>query len=224
MKTSEVIAMMMKENTGRHMLDSGGYGGRKWEQLASVEMDKLPQATFGEYGYEQSMYHYLSDHLRFNKDLTESYHEYDKQFPDTHYVATLSDWFDEHPEYTVIESQNTYNFETTLDGVFQYWRFEDENGDEHIVVQTHNGADVRGGYSKPFIFDYHNEDYYDFLSGLSNSMLYCDKCDNRWWGNFGNKICGGWESDETNFKPDSLWNSETGSYTCSCGGTIKGGY
>jgi hypothetical protein len=220
MKTSEVIAMMMKENTGRHMLDSGGYGGRKWEQLASVEMDKLPTSEFGQYGYTQSMYHYLSDHLRYNKELTESYHEYDAQFPNTNYFSTLTDWFNEHLEFTVIELNNTYNFETTLDGVFQYWRFEDMNGDEHIAIQTHNGADVRGGYSKPFIFDYKNEDYYEFLGGLQNANVYCDSCSNRWWTDYGN----GWESDDTDYKPETLWNTETGFYTCSCGGNIKGGY
>jgi hypothetical protein len=220
MKTSEVIAMMMQENTGTHPLDSGGSNGRKWQQLAGVDMDKLPEAIFDEYGYKQSMYHYLSDHLRYNKEFTESYHEYDKQFPDTHYVATLSDWFDEHPEYTVIESNNTYNFETTLDGIFQYWRFEDANGDEHIVLQTHNGADARGGYSKPFIFDYRADDYHEFASGLQNANVYCDKCANRWWTDWR----GGWESDDTDFDPMTLWNNETGSYTCTCGGSIKGGY
>jgi len=220
MKTSEVIAMMMQENTGSHPLDSGGSNGRKWQQLAGVDMDKLPEAIFDEYGYKQSMYHYLSDNLRYNKELTESYHEYDARFPDTHHVATLSDWFDEHLEFTVVESNNTYNFENTLDGIFQYWRFEDINGDEHIALQTHNGADARGGYSKPFIFDYKNGDYYEFLSGLDNASVYCDSCHNRWWTDYG----AGWESDETDYKPDTLWNSETGFYACSCGGNIKGAY
>jgi hypothetical protein len=221
MKTSEAVAMMMQENTGRHMLDSGGYGGRRWEQLAGVNMDNLPQSEFGQYGYTQSMYHYLVDSLTLNRDLTTLYHEYDgaDEQSDVSYFVTIVQWLEDVMGYGYQEVINTYNFENTIDGVFQAWRFEDANGDEHIALQTHNGADVRGGYSKPFIFDF-KEDYYAFLSGLSNANVYCDSCDNRWWTDYGN----GWESDDTDYKPETLWNTETGFYTCSCGGNIKGGY
>ena len=222
MNTREAVAMMMQENTGRHMLDSGGYGGRRWEQLAGVDMDKLPQSEFGQYGYTQSMYHYLVDSLTLNRDLTKLYHEYDGADEQSHvnYFVTITQWLEDVMGYDYKEVINTYNFENTIDGVFQAWWFEDANGDEHIALQTHNGADVRGGYSKPFIFDFKNGDYYEFLSGLQNANVYCDSCSNRWWTDYGN----GWESDETDYKPDTLWNTETGFYTCSCGGNIKGGY
>jgi len=222
MNTREAVATMMQENTGRHMLDSGGYGGRRWEQLAGVNMDNLPQSEFGQYGYIQSMYHYLVDSLTLNRDLTALYHEYDgaDEQSDVSYFVTIVQWLEDVMGYGYQEVINTYNFENTIDGVFQAWRFEDANGDEHIALQTHNGADVRGGYSKPFIFDYKNGDYYEFLSGLQNANVYCDSCANRWWTDYAN----GWESDETDFKPDSLWNNETGFYTCTCGGSIKGGY
>ena len=222
MNTREAVAMMMQENTGRHMLDSGGYGGRRWEQLAGVDMGKLPQSEFGQYGYTQSMYHYLVDSLTLNRDLTKLYHEYDGADEQSHvnYFVTITQWLEDVMGYDYKEVINTYNFENTIDGVFQAWWFEDANGDEHIALQTHNGADVRGGYSKPFIFDFKNGDYYEFLSGLQNANVYCDSCSNRWWTDYGN----GWESDETDYKPDTLWNTETGFYTCSCGGNIKGGY
>ena len=222
MNTREAVAMMMQENTGRHMLDSGGYGGRRWEQLAGVNMDNLPQSEFGQYGYTQSMYHYLVDSLTLNRDLTALYHEYDgaDEQSDVSYFVTIVQWLEDVMGYDYKEVINTYNFENTIDGVFQAWWFEDANGDEHIALQTHNGADVRGGYSKPFIFDFKNGDYYEFLSGLQNANVYCDSCSNRWWTDYGN----GWESDETDYKPDTLWNTETGFYTCSCGGNIKGGY
>ena len=222
MNTREAVAMMMQENTGRHMLDSGGYGGRRWEQLAGVNMDNLPTSEFGQYGYTQSMYHYLVDNLTLNRDLTALYHEYDgsDEKSDVNYFVTITEWLEDVMGYDVQEVINTYNFENTIDGVFQAWRFEDANGDEHIALQTHNGADVRGGYSKPFIFDYKNGDYYEFLGGLDNANVYCDSCSNRWWTDYNN----GWESDETDYKPDTLWNNETGFYTCSCGGNIKGGY
>jgi hypothetical protein len=222
MNTREAVAMMMQENTGRHMLDSGFSGGRRWEQLAGVNMDNLPTSEFGQYGYTQSMYHYLVDNLTLNRDLTTLYHEYDgaDERRDVNYFVTITEWLEDVMGYDVEEVINTYNFENTIDGVFQAWRFEDANGDEHIAIQTHNGADVRGGYSKPFIFDYKNGDYYEFLGGLQNANVYCDSCANRWWTDYAN----GWESDETDFKPDSLWNNETGFYTCTCGGSIKGGY
>jgi len=222
MNIREAVAAMMQENTGRHMLDSGGYGGRRWEKLAGVDMDSLPRSKFEQhYGYMQSMYHYLVDHLVLNQELTKLYHEYDgsDENSDRSYWDTIHSWLGDVMNYEVIITLNTYNFENTIDGVFQAWWFKDSEGDDHIAIQTHNGADVRGGYSKPFIFDF-KDDYYEFVGGLDNANVYCDSCDNRWWTDY----AGGWESDETDYNPESLWNNETGFYACSCGGNIKGGY
>lgn len=57
---------------------------------------------------------------------------------------------------------NTYNDENDLSQDFQYFQLEDENGDDVMIVMSHNGCDVRGGYSSPFFarFERHAEDYF----------------------------------------------------------------
>lgn len=219
MNTREKLQEMMKENTGRHMLDSGGYGGRKWEKLAGVDLDATPEAWVEkDWGYSKSMYHYLVGKLVLDKELTASFDEWDKDNEDYYWKSALL-WVDEI-HATIKEEVNSYNFETTIDGVFQAMWLELVDGDEDVIVlQTHNGADVRGGYSKPAVFRFRDDDWWAFLSGLSDAYLFCDSCDNRWWTDYS----GGWESDETKFEPFTNWNEEKMSYTCECGGMIKAG-
>ena len=47
---------------------------------------------------------------------------------------------------------NTYNHESLLSQTIQYTYWEDEDGG-HVLLQIHGGADVRGGYTRPVIFD-----------------------------------------------------------------------
>jgi hypothetical protein len=44
--------------------------------------------------------------------------------------------------------ENTYNYETDLDQVFQYFKLKLADGSEIYIIETHNGCDVRGGYSQ----------------------------------------------------------------------------
>jgi len=49
MKTKEIIYNMLTENTGRHMLDSGGAYGRNWErnQVKTIEdFENEPEETY----------------------------------------------------------------------------------------------------------------------------------------------------------------------------------
>ena len=54
------------------------------------------------------------------------------------------------------EVVNTYNFDTLLDQNVQYIEYTINDGwggtDTYVILQAHNGADARGGYSKPWIF------------------------------------------------------------------------
>ena len=50
-ETKAVIADMLQENTGRHMLDSGGAYGRNWERNQGRDFDSEPygRAEFSEF-------------------------------------------------------------------------------------------------------------------------------------------------------------------------------
>jgi hypothetical protein len=51
---------------------------------------------------------------------------------------------------------NTYNFDTLLDQDIQYVEFQIDDGwgayQTYVILQVHNGADPRGGYTDPVIF------------------------------------------------------------------------
>lgn len=45
MNTAEVIASMLTENTGRHMLDSGGAYGRNWERNHGRDVESFSRCA-----------------------------------------------------------------------------------------------------------------------------------------------------------------------------------
>ena len=56
---------------------------------------------------------------------------------------------------------NTYNWENLLSQVLQYGIIYNRETDEYyIILQIHNGCDVRGGYTKPRIFRLLDYDYF----------------------------------------------------------------
>jgi len=68
-------------------------------------------------------------------------------------------------------TDNTYNYETFLDGVFLYVEFR-YNGRLYIALSTHNGADVRGGYSDFVVY----AGCEDWLWSALEARLFCRMC------------------------------------------------
>lgn len=65
-----------------------------------------------------------------------------------------SSWGAEPPQVV-----NTYNYDNPLDETIQFVEFTPEvsrygliEGERYVLLQTHNGADVRGGYSRPRVY------------------------------------------------------------------------
>ena len=78
--TEEVIAEMMRENCGTHMLDSGGAYGRHWQRNRLTQFEKSPEAsaTFrmrstGEMdtSFSVSTYHFLTRALDYDEEGNE---------------------------------------------------------------------------------------------------------------------------------------------------------
>lgn len=72
------------------------------------------------------------------------------------------------PQY----SENTYNGEENLSQVLQYVVVE-INDAPYIMLQVHGGADVRGGYTRPYIFSMAGEPY---LPNAAAGTLYLKDC------------------------------------------------
>lgn len=151
-RTREVIAEMLTENTGRHMLDSGGAYGRHWEKNAGrtlAEWDTQPRAWADRWGVTVSVYHYLCERLEYVPLLDKQFHDYCAKNPDDG-LLSLAEVFAYNKDSSAY-TWNTYNGEDALSQTLQGVTFSD-GGEVFVLLQIHGGCDVRGGYTAPRAF------------------------------------------------------------------------
>lgn len=165
-KTKELVYKMLTECTGVHMCDSGFYG-RHWErnQKKTIEdFENEPEEHIykeNEYIYRDlSVYHYLSelelDDIcdRFNRIQSQS-DNWDSDFNSDEFVYGVSSEaqqvLEHHNQVIINRSWNTYNYESDLVQTLQGANLT-INNEEYILIQIHNGADVRGGYTDAKLF------------------------------------------------------------------------
>lgn len=168
-ETEQVIAGMMKENTGRHFLDSGGTSGRAWQRNQAREFASEPESVLKwDYDYisvVHNLYHWLVSRLEYSEELTAAFDKFSEEQENTHYLEDMEAWaaeiggrgiYGEGDPITV----NSYNHEELLSQVIQFTyfeledadAFEDATGGSYVLLQIHGGADVRGGYTAPKVF------------------------------------------------------------------------
>jgi len=189
-KTQQVIFEMLTENTGQHILDSGGGGGRHWQQNAKKTLDDFraePYATidpkFGDSSI--SLFHYMNQFLDFDEELTQHFEEFATQLPDEPWLAVIEEWLD----VLSIESEgefysdarwgfNTYNFDQWWVSQTLQGSFFGMNEKQFLIVQVHGGADVRGGYTKPKVFclkSWSGKD--EFVLSAADMCFTCPNCE-----------------------------------------------
>jgi hypothetical protein len=182
-KTADKLAEMFTENTGTHMLDSGGTNGRQWQRLAgmtSADFLARPRLEIDEYGMSRDMWHLLNDCLEYAPHLDAAWQQWDSERPGLYWSESLELWLDElnvpldgqfydDGRWTI----NTYNLDNMINGTFQATKFG-INGTQYIALQIHGGADVRGGYTKPVIFGGDIETLFCSIDTLSVSCSECD--------------------------------------------------
>jgi len=200
MKTaSEHIKEMLKENTGTHFLDSGGDGGRNWQQNQQADFDKQPRITWDIWGNEinetVNIYHFLSDILEVNQ-ITEAVNEFikaNKIHWTGEFIEALEglDTFADEPFigvcgtrvfiHKVSESFNTYNYENNTSQIMQFCTFTCEvspdNYEPYVILQIHGGCDARGGYTQARCFKLKGMitgqvDVYGTIDGVEVSNAY----------------------------------------------------
>lgn len=181
LKTAERLAGQLTENTGTHILDSGGAYGRGWQLRAGMtgrDILDAPNTVIDEYGcIEINSGALLVEHLsvtRMSETLTAQFRDYVDSTPkDMAYynsLGSVEDWLDSVgvEDY---RADNTYNYETFLDNVFQFAEFS--YGDRvYVALSTHNGADVRGGYSDYVIY----AGCTDWLYSALQALVFCRMC------------------------------------------------
>lgn len=182
----EIVEAMLKENTGAHILDSGDLYGRWWQRnqgrnfreepevFVKIEDDGFVNLTF-------NTYHYLRRYLErdsFSVWLEKRLYEY-ADLPENEGMSwwQIIDSFAEilRDEGWATQSFNTYNFDNFLEQVLQgiVISREDEDDVVYVILQIHNGCDVRGGYTVPRVFRV-VQDCGDFLLNMSSAWGACN--------------------------------------------------
>lgn len=189
-KTVHSLVEQFQENTGRHMLDSGDAYGRGWERWAArgdadaltAAMENIPTATVTAYGVSVATIPYLAEILTFDEKADKKFQKWVER--DDKVTGETSPWlvsaeryvnwlFTGDPEKEPDDYGyaggvvNTYNFDCLLDETLQYISFECPvslrglvEGEHYVLLQTHNGCDVRGGYSRPRVYRLEDADHY----------------------------------------------------------------
>lgn len=177
---------MWQENTGIHLLDSGGTSNRKWQRNQKKTLEQLKEPA----GYFERDYHvffntfaFLLDHVFYtddSKQLTEAFRAWvDEQPKDEAYYNSAYSVEEFLLEFCAtpqamddqITAFNTYNWDTYMDAVLQVVPFV--MGDtNYSAISYHGGMDVRGGYTDFVIF----ESCDAWLLDTSDISLWCRAC------------------------------------------------
>lgn len=186
-ETKEIIAAMLKENTGRHFLDSGGAYGRNWERNHGRDFEKEQESTLNvRYGYievSHNVYHWLSEKLTFAEEMQKLFDGFVRWYDLRNeengwlfYADEFPRWLNEkfgvecaglYGDSSGPMTVNTYNNEDLLSQTIQYVYFELQEpiefsnlyipDDCYVLLQIHGGCDVRGGYTAPKCFTLNDE-------------------------------------------------------------------
>ena len=149
---------MFQEGTGSALCDSGGIYGRHWQrnQLRTLaDFQSELEVQWSEHGYYLiSTFHYLIKAA--GLDLDETCQQFN-QLPcenwdgETYGISADQTTWLEDRGFTFGASWNTYNGETSLTQVLQGTNLEC-GGEHYVLIQLHQGCDVRGGYTDARLF------------------------------------------------------------------------
>ncbi len=192
--TQKKLIEMLTENTGRHMLDSGGYGRRHWERNQGRsfidEMETTLQASNGFIEATHSLFHWLSERVEYWPEMQRRFTRFsnredqkDKRwFANVeNFIAYLRKKHDIGGIDGIPCTVNTYNGEDCLSQTIQftYFTIDDE---PVIALFVHGGCDVRGGYTAPKFFTLTGCPSELSILDYGRVTLYCNNSeDNHYW-------------------------------------------
>lgn len=189
MKTTNVqrlVYRMLTEGTGVHMCDSGGSDNRGWQRNQKKTIQDFMNEDEETYQFDMkyneiyrnvSIFHYLSG-LELN-ELCEKFNrrqgaDWEGSYgllEDTYGVSSrASEWLQNNHDVKVEHTFNTYNYDSDLSQILQGSRLEID-GDMYYLIQIHNGADARGGYTdaKLFVANEWSDGIHEYLQEYTHS-------------------------------------------------------
>lgn len=234
-RTEKRIAEMLKENTGRSILDSGDCYGRAWERRQGiVDFRQLPETNVdvwdGEVTVSASLFHWLVGHLELS-DEAEKVQRRFKRFAKHDGWA----WLREMEEFAEREIEkgraeeeiylvrtgdiwNSYNYENVLAGTIQGMWYA-EGGKQFVLLQIHGGCDVRGGYTAPQVFEVNDIEYW--YINQTHVTAQCERCEEVWTSDDSGYT---WYGDAVSGKrAGELWKLRRGKVVkhIGCGGRVS---
>ena len=157
LSTEDVVAGMLTENTGASLLDSGSYYGRHWEANQGLTVDDFrnaPRAVLDGDTVTVSVFHHMVNHLDYNRELDAQLSAF-IDGSDYGYYEGVPAWLESlGVAERDIFSWNNYEVDgDLLSQTLQGWTVTFPDGITRDIVQVHGGCDVRGGYTRPRVFD-----------------------------------------------------------------------
>ena len=191
METKQLVYKMLTENTGKHFLDSGGTDGRMWQRNQRKTMqdfenedEELYQldAKYKEIYRTVSVFHYLTNNLEID-DICEEFNRLQDENDNwdaspwdskcnLYGVSTEAyEMLDELHDIEIERTWNTYNGDSDLSQILQGSNLIID-GEYYHIIQIHNGADARGGYTHARMFkggDYCDGVIHEYLQEWKDS-------------------------------------------------------
>ena len=164
-KLQNLIYSMLTESTGTAIADSGGDDGRHWQRNQKKTIQDFidaPECSLESYHYKDNnwdliptidLFHKLTSSLELDS-LCDEFNSMPVDNWNSDYYGVSSEGFEwlENLGFKAIgEAYNSYNGDSALSQVVQGQQLE-LNGDDYLLLQIHNGADVRGGYTDAKLF------------------------------------------------------------------------
>lgn len=185
-EVQRLVYRMLTEGTGVHMCDSGGVNNRGWQRNQKKTIKDFMNEDEESYQFDfkhneihrtVSVFHYLSgleiDEVceKFNRRQGSDWDGSFGLLEDTYGVSSrASEWLQNNHDVKVEHTFNTYNGESDLSQILQGSRVEID-GDMYYLIQIHNGADARGGYTDAKLFktSYYSEGIHEYLCEYKHS-------------------------------------------------------
>lgn len=177
MRTNQLIYAMLTENTGRAICDSGGENGRHWQRNQKKTIEDFqaePSCTLEISKWERdrkvsydpyisiSLYHHLNRILD-QDGLCEEFNSIECGNWNGEFYGTdwnQCEWLTENGFTPKGDAFNSYNWCSNYSQDIQGQFLEYQSGELYVLLQIHNGADARGGYTDAKLFKMlSNEDY-----------------------------------------------------------------
>lgn len=182
--TQRALIKQLTENTGIAMCDSGGASGRHWQRNQGRDFLSEPATTLcfsgdGEIDITHNIFHWLIEQVEYDADMTRKFKRLaaSKKYEDSSWMEIIEVFAAKHgATKDNSESDNTYNGEDLLSQGLQYclW-YSAAMRHVYVALQPHQGADVRGGYASPVIYQVAGN-----LRDNARASIICPTCRAEW--------------------------------------------